>query len=102
MPIAWIPEINNLRIRRFEPIKKKKRTGEIEYFPKTLKILLKKVRNGLAHQNIEPVNTNEIFTGIIIRNFYGEGRRDLDLEVEFNRNELVRFALFISAKYLGD
>ncbi|MCJ7583724.1 MAG: HEPN family nuclease [Anaerolineales bacterium] len=100
MPIGGIPEINNLRIRRFEPIKKKKRSGEIENFPKTLKIFLKKVRNGLAHQNIEPVNTNRIFTGIIIRNYYGEGTSDLDLEIEFNREELEGFALFIAEKYL--
>ena len=99
-PITEIAELNYLRIKVFKPVKKKRR-DEIKYFPKTLQILLKKVRNGLAHQNILPINTNGIFTGISIRNYYGEGRgKILDLEIEFDRRELERFALFISEKYL--
>jgi hypothetical protein len=100
LPITEIAELNYLRIKVFKPVKKKRR-DEIEYFPKTLQILLKKVRNGLAHQNILPINTNGIFTGISIKNYYGEGRgKILDLEIEFDRRELERFALFISEKYL--
>jgi hypothetical protein len=102
-PIADIDELSYLRIQTFEPIQRK-RNGTAEYYPKTLKILLKKIRNGLAHQNIQPINTNQTFTGIIIRNYYCDSpvNSDLDLEIEFNREELENFGLFIAGKYLGD
>ncbi len=99
--IADIQEINYLRINIFEPIRRKN-GDEIEFFSKTLRVLLKKVRNGLAHQNISPVNENKLFTGVVIRNYYGAGRRNIDLEIEFNRDELERFALFIAGKYLDN
>jgi len=101
VPIMEIEELNYLRIRKFEPIHRK-RNDEVDYYPKTLKILLKKVRNGLAHQNIEPVNTDGLFTGIKIMNFFNGVKRDLDLEIEFNRKELESFALFIAKEYLGE
>ena len=101
-PIADIVDLAYLRIRMFEPIQKKKKNVPV-HFPKTLKTLLKKIRNGLAHQNIEPVNNaHGLFTGIIVRNYFSEGAVDLDLEIEFNRKELEHFALFIAGKYLGD
>jgi len=96
--VAEIQELNFLRIRVFEPIRGRSK-GETEYYPNTLKIFLKKVRNGLAHQNITPVNTDGLFTGIIIKNYHG---KDLDLEVVFNRQELEQFALFIAGEYLRD
>lgn len=101
-PIVNINDLNYLQVRRFEPIRKKKKNLPV-YYPKTLKILLKKIRNGLAHQTIEPVNNaHGLFTGIIIRNYFSEGANDLDLEIEFNRKELENFALFIAGKYLGE
>jgi hypothetical protein len=101
-PIADIADLAYLRIRSFEPIQKKKKNLPV-YFPKTLKILLKKIRNGLAHQKIEPVNNaHGLFTGIIIRNYFGDDAGDLDLEIEFNRKELEQFALYIAGKYLGE
>ena len=101
-PITDIAELAYLRIKRFEPIQRKRR-NLLEYFPKTLKVLLKKIRNGLAHQNIEPVNNvHGLFTGIIVRNYFSDAVGDLDLEIEFNRKELEQFALFIAGKYLGD
>jgi hypothetical protein len=98
--IAEIEELSDLHISLFEPIRRK-RGDEIEYYPKTFRILLKKIRNGIAHQNIAPVNRNEFFTGVMIRNYFS-GRRDMDLEIEFNRNELEKFALFVAQKYLGE
>ncbi len=88
LPIAEIQELNFLRIRQFEPIRGK-RKGVTEYFPKTLKVFLKKVRNGLAHQNIKPINIDGFFTGIEIKNQHGN---IVDLEVEFSRQELEQFA----------
>jgi hypothetical protein len=96
LPIAEIQELNFLRIRQFKPIRGK-RNGVTEYFPKTLKVFLKKVRNGLAHQNIKPINMNGFFTGIEIKNYH---RNIVDLEVEFSRQELEQFALFIAGEYL--
>ena len=95
--IVDIQELSFLRVRLFEPIRGT-RNGITEYFPKTLKIFLKKIRNGLAHQNITPINFDGLFTGVIIKNYHG---RDLDLEVEFDRHELEKFALFIAGEYLG-
>uniref|UniRef100_A0A7V3KNL1 pEK499-p136 HEPN domain-containing protein n=1 Tax=candidate division WOR-3 bacterium TaxID=2052148 RepID=A0A7V3KNL1_UNCW3 len=97
--ISDIEQLAFLQINQFEPIHRIT-NGNIEYYPKTLKILLKKIRNGLAHQNIEPVNNNGFFSGVIIRNYYGGGNNRPDLEIEFNRNQLERFALFIADEYL--
>jgi hypothetical protein len=102
MLIEQIQELQFLRIQTFEPIRRKNRLGVPEYYPKNLKTFLKKVRNGLAHQNIIPVNTKGIFSGVIIRNYFGAGKKDLDLDVKFNRKELERFALYVAGKYLGD
>ena len=96
LSIAEIQELNFLRIRQFEPIKNR-RDGITEYYPKTLKVFLKKVRNGLAHQNIRPININGFFTGVEIKNLYGN---IVDLEVEFSRHELEQFALFVAGEYL--
>lgn len=102
MLVSDIQELSYLRIRAFEPIQKKKR-GVPVYFPKTLRVMLKKIRNGIAHQKIQPVNINGMFTGIMIRNYFGEdpANWDLDLEIEFDRVELENFAFFIAGKYLG-
>jgi hypothetical protein len=97
LSVADIPELNYLRIQTFEPIKKKIKNGEERHYPLTLRFLLKKIRNGLAHQNIEPVNTDGLFTGIVIRNYYFG---TLDLEIEFDEKELKDFAFFIAEKYL--
>jgi len=98
MLIEEIQELNFLHIQHFEPIKGKNRdTGEVEYYSKTLKIFLKKVRNGIAHQNIRPINTDGLFTGVEIKNRHGN---IIDLEVEFSRHEFEQFALFVAGEYL--
>lgn len=95
-----IPVLNDLQIHVFSPIKGIKK-GNIEYFPKTLRVFLQKTRNGLAHQNITPVNENGEFTGVVIKNYFGKAKPILDLEVEFNREQLERFSLFIADAYLN-
>ena len=99
--IVDIEELNSLHIHFFEPIRSKRR-HDVEYSPKTFRVLLKKMRNGIAHQNISPVNTDQLFTGVKIKNFFSAGRRDMDLEIEFDRRGLERFALFVAEKYLGE
>jgi hypothetical protein len=103
-PALWerdikdIPIFSDLKIKIFNPIKgKDKITGTTEYFATTLKIFLKKLRNGIAHQNIEPINENDLFVGAVFRNkIYGV----VDFEVEFRRRELETFANFVANQYL--
>jgi len=55
-------------------------------------------------EHLKGPRTDGIFTGIKIRNFYTgrNGPNVLDLEVEFSRRELEKFALFVAAKYLRE
>lgn len=104
-PPFWNTELDKIanlpsfKLQCFEPIKEMKESGFI-YYPKTLKVLLQKIRHGLAHQNIEPVNENGQFTGVIIKNYYPPNSGNLDLEVHFSQRELKDFALFIADEYL--
>ena len=97
--LSDIIELDFLKIYTFEPIQAV-RNGNFEYYRQTLKVFLKKVRNGFAHQNITPVNQGQIFTGLILRNHFTDQERTLDLEVEFSREDLEKFAIFIADKYL--
>lgn len=100
-PPFWETELPNLpfRLEIFDPIQSIK-NSKIKYYPKTLAVLLQKIRNGLAHQNIEPVNENGKFAGIIIRNYFGLTKSHLDLKIHFSQQELKKFALFIANEYL--
>ncbi len=98
----WGTEVHNIKglpsftTHHFDPILKIKK-GVIKPYPKTLKVLLQKIRNGLAHQNIEPVTHNQAFKGVIIRNYFD--KTHCDLKLEFTTEELKQFALFIAGEY---
>ena len=94
-----IPNLPPFKLPIFEPIKRIKRL-RVTYYPKTLKVLLQKIRNGLAHQRIEPVNQDGKFAGVIIRNYFDDAQTRQDLEVHFSQQELKGFALFIADEYL--
>ncbi len=79
----------------FKPIKSRKK-GIIKYYPETFEILLKKIRNGLAHQRIEPLNQDGQFVGVVIQT------EESDLIVEFTRQQLESFAFYICDKYLNN
>ncbi|MCH7770646.1 MAG: hypothetical protein IIA49_06470 [Bacteroidetes bacterium] len=96
--IVRLEDIPSFTIKLFEPIKKMKK-GRIIRYPKTIGVLLRKIRNGLAHQNIKPINKNNEFVGIKIFNKY---KNKLDLDIEFTREELYNFAIYISNKYLKE
>ncbi len=104
----WLTEIDKIsnlpsfELKIFEPIKSiDSQTGEIIRYPrKTLKVLLQKMRNGLAHQDIEPKNKDGKFSGVIIRNYFDDKRVHKDLEIHFDKNALREFALFIADEYL--
>lgn len=83
---------------KFKPIKSIKKDKEI-YFPSTLEIFLKKLRNGLAHQNINPINFEGNLIGVKILNKH---INEVDLEVNFTESQLKEFSLFISDLYLAE
>jgi hypothetical protein len=99
-PVVDMEELAFLNIRVFEPIRRIE-NEERSYYPKTLQILLKKLRNGIAHQHIIPVNRLGLFVGIKIQNLFPDVKPILDTDVEFSRTELEKFAVFIADQYLA-
>lgn len=97
--ISNIPSLPAFHLSVFEPIEKIKHSV-ITYYPKTLKVLLRKIRNGLVHQYIEPVNRKGDFVGVIVRNYFDKSKTHQDLEIYFSQQELKEFALFIADEYL--
>lgn len=61
--------------------------------------LINKIRNGIAHQNIEGVNENNIWVGIRLWNTNDSKK---DFEIIFTIEELKNFALALSTKYLNE
>ncbi len=61
--------------------------------------LLGKIRNGIAHQNIEAINSNGKWNGVKIWNHDKQKRKDF--EIEFTNFELKDFTLFISLQYIA-
>lgn len=96
--ISEIASIPCFAILDFNPIKKIKKNS-ISYYPRTFRVFLQKIRNGLAHQNICPINSEGILQKIQITNKYGT---HIDLKVEFTEGELKEFALFVSELYLNE
>lgn len=114
----------------FEPIEKVKiNKKKVTFYDKKFGVLLKKIRNGLAHQNIEPINRNGYFAEVKISNFLvadGEISEDFkttfetkgievtkivrrnghketkfkDFEITFSREQLAELALFIASEFL--
>jgi hypothetical protein len=64
----------------------------------TLEQFIRKLRNGIAHQNIEPINRNNHFVGVKIWNV--NQQNIIDCEVKFDRHTLHEFASFIADQYL--
>lgn len=60
--------------------------------------LINKIRNGIAHQNIEGINANDKWTGVRLWNSNNDSRKDF--EIIFVIEELKRFAIALSDKYL--
>ncbi len=85
----------------FNPTKKKKGDGYVSD-KKSLKNFLKKIRNGIAHQQIEPINENGEWKGVRIKDINDFNNKNLELEIEFTIKELRDFAFFISTKYIEE
>lgn len=95
--IAEIEFLKEVKIKTFTPIKKIK-SGEKIFYKKTLYTFLRKLRNGIAHQHIVPINKNGKLYQIQIFNKY---HSYIDLDLIFSEAELKKFALGISKMYLG-
>lgn len=72
---------------------------------KTLEILLRKVRNGFAHQNIRPLKNGDKFDKIAIWNIFrrrqnGQIYKERDVGLVFTQEQLRSFSLFIADGYL--
>lgn len=101
----WANNIDGIRqrcgftFRVFEPIHSFEK-GRPVYYPKTLRVSIHKLRNGLAHNRTEPVNRLGKYEAVIVRNFYMRrgGHLELDMEAEFSCDELRAFDLFLRAK----
>lgn len=97
--IGYISDFPKFTVHIFEPIWKLDRTTRKPIpSPKTLKVLLRKVRNGIAHQNIAPSNHEGVFQSVRIWNTFAQKR---DVDIEFTQNELRLFAMFIADAYLN-
>lgn len=96
--ISDVEVLKNIVIAKFEPLgKDKKNNNRTVALPKTLNNFLWKMRNGLAHQNVLPINADKKFLKVQITNkFYDK----TDLDVTFTREQLRDFALFIANTYL--
>ena len=65
----------------------------------TLKNLIKKIRNGISHQQIEANGTGEKWHRVVIRDFNTYNNNKLELEVDWSIKNLKDFALFIADQY---
>jgi hypothetical protein len=83
----------------FNPTKRKRNNTWVED-KKSLKNLIKKVRNGVSHQQIECVDENGRWDRVIIRDFNTYNNDNLELEVSWTPNQLKMFALFVADSYL--
>lgn len=66
----------------------------------SLKKFLKNIRNGVAHQNIMPINRDRQWKGVRIWNRNREGIKNF--EVEFKINELKAFSIFLAQQYVNE
>ena len=69
---------------------------------RTLKVLLRKIRNGIAHQRIESINEDGRWIGIIIEDINGRNNNNVELRIKFQIEEFRNFAIFISSKYVEE
>jgi hypothetical protein len=81
----------------FSPTKRKK--NRFVEDKKTLGILIKKVRNGISHQQIECTEDSGSWKGVIIRDFNVGNNKNLELEVIWSTNQLREFAFYVADNY---
>lgn len=69
--------------------------------PRDLENLLRRIRNGISHQRIEPISDiNNKWVAVIIEDYSGDNI--CGLRIHFTIKELKKFALFIGNSYLSE
>jgi HEPN pEK499 p136 len=82
----------------FNPTKKKNKSWIED--KKSLKNLIKKVRNGVSHQQIECVGNNGKWQSVVLRDINTYNQNNIELEVTWTTKQLKTFALFVADSYL--
>ena len=96
--IADIPELNDLvNGITFNPTKRQ--NGNWVADRKNLRNLVKKVRNGVSHQQIECIDDNGKWDKVVIKDFNSYNQNNLELEVSWTPKQLKEFALFVADNY---
>ncbi|MFM8911949.1 MAG: HEPN family nuclease [Flammeovirgaceae bacterium] len=82
----------------FNPTKRKNNIWIAD--KKSLKNLIKKVRNGVSHQQIECVGNNGKWQSVVLRDINTYNLNNIELEVTWTTKQLKTFALFVADSYL--
>jgi hypothetical protein len=82
----------------FNPTKRNK--GKWIADNKNLKTLIKKVRNGVSHQQIECIGNDGIWQSVIIKDINKSNKNNVELHVCWTTNQIKAFALFVANSYL--
>lgn len=97
--ISEIPALNEIITGiTFNPTKRKDKNRFIAD-KRTLGILIKKVRNGISHQQIECKENNGKWEGVVIRDFNKGNKDNLELEVNWTIAQLKEFAFYVADNY---
>lgn len=91
-----------IKIISFNPTKRDKKGKGFKPDEKTLNILIKKIRNGIAHQQIECVDKKGKWVSVTIRDFNKFNNNNLELELTWTIKQLKEFSIFISGKYIDE
>jgi hypothetical protein len=123
----WDKDLNEVfglsppfQLLHFEPIRGRKgSSGEIEYESKCFGALFRKLRNGFAHSNIQPINEAQEWVGIKVWNCFPVRRSDpeastfprcrsagsaiivKDVEIGFSWEQLHKFASIVAEEHLA-
>lgn len=102
--ITDIDLFNEGQIIVFEPMTFDKKLKKVITLRKSLINFVTKLRHGLAHQNITPINNGKELYKIEIKNSFRVTQNlfQTDLVVQFTEVQLKRFALFIADSYLNE
>lgn len=77
------------------------RVGHKKELRKKTKLwLINRIRNGIAHQNIEGISKEGQWTGVCLWNIDKKSRKDF--EIIFTIDELKNFAIGLSSRYLNE
>lgn len=102
-PLTDYKEIEGLiKAISFNPTKRNRKAKGFIPDEKNLNVFTKKIRNGIAHQQIECIDSKGKWVSVTIRDFNKFNNDNLELEVTWTIKQLKEFSLFISDKYIEE